>query len=542
MKRIYKYISVILLTSGLASSCDLDTIPTDYVDEESIYTNTTNIESALNGAYRYLMESSSTYQNMGYSAALRASDAMGSDVAVTTKYGFRDHYTFTTMNSRTSTSTNWAWDLFYSTINVTNHIITKTDAAEGSQTDKNILKAEAYGLRGFAYLNLAQFYQLPTDNMSKPCVPIYTEPTTSATVGNPKSTLKQVYEQAISDFKEAEKLLPADYERWAKFRMDQDVINGLLARAYLYTKDWANAEIYADKALKFNDGYLMTEEEYKGGFNSVSNNEWMWGFPQGADQGTSSYNFHYLDVTSSVSYYFSFNADPYVKALFNDGDYRKDIINWGVDPNVNPSKLDKTAPPEAWMRFAKYKFRSNPNVGDALLMRVSEMYLVKAEAQARQTTKVGDAVTTLNILKNARRATPLTGTPSQQDVIDAVLLERRKELFSEGFSLVDIIRNEQSAVRKEYVAGDLGEKVFNPNDPADMADVPATDSKFESIKQARKGTIRIQVSDGSLLWVKPKGHRSFTFPDKTSYVPNSVYYLFSIPQKEETSNPNLNKY
>lgn len=541
MKRILKYISICLLGSGLLVSCDLDTIPTNYVDEESIYDNTTNIESALNGAYKYLNEASSTYQNRGYSGILRACDAMGSDMAINSKYGFKDHYTFVTMNSRTSTATNWAWDLLYTVINVSNHIITKTDAAEGPETDKRILKGEAYGLRGVCYLTLASLYQLPTDNMSKRCAPIYTEPTTSATTGNPKSTVKQVYEQAINDLIEANRLLPDDYERWSKFRLDQDVINGLLARAYLYTKDWANAEIYADKALKFNNGYLMTEDEYNAGFNSVSNDEWMWGFPQGADQSTVSYNFHYLDVTSSVSYYFSFNADPYVKALFDDNDYRKKLINWGVDPNVDPSKLDKTAPPEAWMRFAKYKFRSNPNVGDALLMRVSEMYLIKAEAQAHQSTKTGDAVTTLNILKNAREATPIAGTPAQQDVIDAVLLERRKELFSEGFSLPDIIRNEQAVVRKEYVAGDLGEKVFNENDPVDMSDVPSTDSKFESIKKARKGTIQIKHSSGELLWVKPKGHRSFTFPDKTNYVPNSPYYLFSVPQKEETSNPNLNK-
>lgn len=540
MKRKYNYLLTLIVGAGMLGSCDLDTTPTDYVDEDLIYNTTTDIESVLNGAYRYMMEASSTYQNQGYSGILRASDAMGSDLALNTKYGFSGHYTFANMNSRTSTSVSWAWDLLYSTVNITNHIITKTDAATGSDRDKKILKGEALALQGMAYLTLATFYQLPGDDMSKPCVPIYTEPTTAATVGNKKSTLKEVYNQAINDLKAAEGLIPEDYDRSSKYRIDLDVVNGLLARAYLYTKDWANAEIYADKALKFNGGYLMNEEEYAAGFNSVDNGEWIWGVPQTADQSGPSYNFHYLDVTSSISFYFSFNADPYVRALFNDGDYRKNIINWGLDPNVNTSKLEKTTPPDAWMRFAKYKFRTNPNVGDVLLMRTSEMYLVKAEAQARQSGKVGNAATTLNFLKNTRGATPVSTSLSQQEMINAVLLERRKELFSEGFSLVDIIRNEQTVVRKEYVSGALGEKVFNPNDPADMADVKADDPKYKSIKEARKATIQITLSTGETLWVKPKGHRTFKFPDNTAFIPNSQYYLFAIPQKEETNNPNLN--
>ena len=67
----------------------------------------------------------------------------------------------------------------------------------------------------------------------------------------------------------------------------------------------------------------MTESEYKAGFNSVDNKEWIWGHAQTNDQSNASYQFHYLDTTTKGSYYYSFNVDPYFRDLFEDGDYVK---------------------------------------------------------------------------------------------------------------------------------------------------------------------------------------------------------------------------
>lgn len=45
----------------------------------------------------------------------------------------------------------------------------------------------------------------------------------------------------------------------------------------------------------------MTESEYKAGFNSVDNKEWIWGHAQTNDQSNASYQFHYLDTLNSAT-------------------------------------------------------------------------------------------------------------------------------------------------------------------------------------------------------------------------------------------------
>ena len=90
-------------------------------------------------------------------------------------------------------------------------------------------------------------------------------------------------------------------------------------------------------------------------------------------------------------------------------------------------------------------------------------------------------------------------TETGDALIREIWKERRKELWGEGFSLTDIIRNQQSVERKEY---------------------------YETIS-----------IDGKKVTLK--GHTALSLPDGTPFVPNSVYYLFRIPEKEELQNVNL---
>ncbi|HCO68534.1 MAG TPA: RagB/SusD family nutrient uptake outer membrane protein, partial [Dysgonomonas sp.] len=108
---------------------------------------------------------------------------------------------------------------------------------------------------------------------------------------------------------------------------------------------------------------------------------------------------------------------------------------------------------------------------------------------------------TLQTLRSARMKSGVAPAVTETDeaLIQAIWLERRKELWGEGFSLTDIIRNQQSVERKEY-----------------------------------KGTI---VVDGEEITVY--GHTAIQFPDKTPFEPNSKYYLFRIPQSEELQNKDL---
>lgn len=493
-----KFIYIAIISTLFFSSCNekLDLAPTTAIPDSEIYKSTTNIETVVNGTWRYLNDTYFTYANPGYSAFMRTSDAMGSDVAVTTKYGYRDPYAFTDLTNKTSTRVNAFWTLLYKVIDNSNNVIAKVDQAEGDQKDKDMLKGQAKALRAFAYLNLATYYQFSyLKDKNALAVPIYTEPSTTETQGNPKSSLQDVYSLIKSDLTDATELL-SGYERENsnKYKINQQVVYGLLARTYLNTGAWALA---ADAAKKARAGYaLMSSAAYLEGFNDIQNEEWIWGHIQTTEQSTASYTFHYLDVSSPGSYYYSFMADPFFKDYFDEKDIRHQLFQW-----------DGLEGREGFLRYEKFKFKSNL-IGDIVYMRAAEMYLIEAEANARAGQQEA-AITVLNELRSARNA-ELYRSANGQDLLDQILLERRKELWGEGFSLSDILRTQGTVERKEYKNSEGG-------------NIPVTITK----------------PDGSTAQVTGQGHRVVRFPDGSEFAPNSRYYLFSIPQQEEEINPNL---
>lgn len=505
MKRIYKkHIALFSIFFFLFASCEkeLSTSPTTSVSEDKLFTTVQNIETVLNGTWSYMNDTYFTYANPGYGAILRTSDAMGSDAVINpSKYGFPAAYSFTQMQVTNDTRVSAFWTLLYKVIDNCNNIITRIDASTGSQEKKDQIKGQALALRANSYLTLATFYQFTylKDPEAK-AVPIYTEPAKPTSEGNPKASLKEVYNLIIADLKDADVLL-SKYSRPVamKYKINADVVKGLLARAYLNTGNWTEAAANAAAARKAYP--LMNASEYTAGFNSLSNSEWIWGHGQTTDQSNASYNFHFLDVSSASSYYYSFMADPYFKDLFDANDIRSQLFLW-----------DGLAGRQGSLRYQKFKFREN-QTADIVLMRSAEMVLIEAEAKAREGL-VNEAAERLNELKAIRKATlfDVAGkTPA--DVVAAVLIERRKELWGEGFALSDILRTQGKVVRKAFNTGG-----------------------------ANAGPVYVTItnSEGKTLQVPGIGHSVLVLPDKTAFVANSPYYLFKIPELEINNNSRLN--
>lgn len=440
-----------------------------------------------------------TYANPGYSSILRTSDAMGNDVAIiTNKYGYRDAYEFSLANNQTRVGA--FWTILYRVINNTNNIISKIDASTGTEAKKAQIKGQAYALRANSYLNLVTYYQFNYQiNPQAKAVPIYTEPTGPETEGKSKSTVEQVYQLIISDLTEAEKLLK-DYQRPAttKYKINSDVVNGLLARTYLNMGKWDLAEKHALEAK--NNYPYMSEADYSNGFNDLKNSEWIWGHGQQPDQSTASYSFHFLDTSSPSSYYYSFMADPNFLKLFDSQDIRSKLFLWDGLPSR-----------EGYLRYQKFKFRAD-QTGDIVLMRASEMTLIAAESYARNSNLI-KAVAQLNFVRSARKAELFTlGLQTKEEVIAEILIERRKELWGEGFALSDILRTQSAVVRKPAIG---------------------TDGKPLQVK--------VITPDGSSKVVSAKQHTTLTLPESKPFIPNSSYYLFSVPLTELNNNPNINK-
>jgi hypothetical protein len=492
MKTRYFTLKLILLAAVFfLPACKdefFETAPAGDLTGTETYASTKNIDALMNGTLRYLMESSTSQDNPGLSAITLTQEVMGDDaIARDGVYGFRDSYPYRDPYDNTTRRALFFWSFQYKVIDNCNNILANIDAANGTDDERRFLKGQALALRGFMYLNLVRQYQFTyaKDKAAK-AVPIYTAPTSPSTVSKPRATVEEVYTQVLSDLTEAETLLNG-FTRKVKNRLDVNVVRGLLARTYLTQENWAQAAV---KAAEARSGYAIMEASlYTQGFNDVSNPEWIWGHPQQADQnlGGASY-FAYIDVTPTTGYR-SIMPDPYFKALFADGDVRKTLFETVTNP---------TDPRYRWILYKKFRNKADL-AGHIVLMRSSEMALIEAESKARLNDLPG-AVTVLNELRIKRNLQPLTAAAiSQSQLVEEILTERRRELWGEGFRLLDILRLQQAPLRRT-----------------------ATET-FQA------GTTVVGI----------KGHYVLKFPNGGDLVPNSPYYLFSIPVNEINTNPNL---
>ena len=487
MKYIFSFMASLLLLAGCSGDF-LDKEPTDSVSSDEVGVPG-NAERLFNGAWYNLFEYVYTLANSGYRGLQCQDDMMADDVVSRPAYGFNSSYQFNDIAIPNNTRTSFAWYLMYKTIDNCNTAL----AIQGDTEALRQAQGQALALRAFCYLHLAQHYQFTyLKDPAAPCVPIYTEPTTDDTAPKGKSTVAQVYRRVFDDLALAKDYLK-NYTRKGdgqKFKPDVNVVNGLLARAYLLT---GQGEEAAKAAAAARQGYslMTTAAEYEG-FNNISNKEWIWGHPQTLAQSSASYNFYFLDATH-VGAYSSFMADPHFRDTFSDGDIRLELFQWMR---------------EGYLGYKKFHMRAD-DTADIVLMRASEMLLVEAEALARDGFPE-KAVVPLNELRHARGLGDydLTGK-SQQDVIDEILMERRRELWGEGFGITDILRTQQSVKRTMLSA------------------------------EEQKQEVDAWQEGGGFAKRNPLGHWFVTFSEGEVFVPNSTNYLYAIPKEETDANPNL---
>ena len=495
MKKLIKNTAILATGLLMVTGCSgdfLDHTPTDSVDS-GLAPTPENAERIFIGAWYNLMEYGTTYANIGYRALSLADDMMGSDVVLRTAntYGFSATYKLNEVSIPTAGRASFAWTTFYKTIDNCNSVISIKGDTEDE--DFRYAQGQALALRAFCYLHLVQHYQFTyLKDKSAPCVPLYTEPTTSKTEPKGRATVEEIYTQIFKDLEQAKTDLDGFTPSTAqeKYKPNVSVVNGLLARAYLLTGQYEEA---AKAAKAAQEGYpLMKDAATYKGFNDISNSEWIWGHPQSTTQSDPSYNFYYVDAEEPDSYN-SFMADPHFYNLFSKNDIRRELFKWMR---------------EGYMGYCKFRIRAD-QTGDIVVMRSAEMYLIAAEALARK-GQLGEAVKPLNTLRNARGLADydLTGK-KQEQVIDEILMERRRELWGEGFGITDVLRTQRPVVRVALTEDEAAKE-------------------YDCWQQ-----------NGTYKKYHPEGHWFTSFPDGTKFVPNSIYYLYSIPEKETNANTNL---
>ncbi|MFY7963644.1 MAG: RagB/SusD family nutrient uptake outer membrane protein [Chitinophagaceae bacterium] len=461
MNKIIK-ISALALLPVLMIGCKknyLETNSSTDVSNVLIFQNTVNAKNALEGMYRLTYTFGlvgSGHSDFGQKAYDIVNDLMGNDMVVNSQgYGWfnRDYQYVSSQNINDGARPFALWKYYFTLINNANNIIVNIDKATGPASDRESIKGQALAMRAFAYYNLINYFQQTyKGNETAKGVPLYLVP---AIEGKNRSTVQAIYDQMISDLTAAETLLngkPLEH----KSHIDVRVAQAIRARVALVMEDWATAATYANKARS---GYTpMGTTDYKKGFNSISNPEWMWGAEVITDQATIFASFFsHLDATSNggVSYAGLGGQKKITKDLYDQipaSDVRKDLFR---KPGTGT-----TAIPD----YCQTKFRlavSSSWAADYLYMRASEMYLAEAEALARQGSDAA-ARNVLETLVKARNPVYSAASFSGTSLINEIMTQRRIELWGEGFSFFDMKRW-KTGLNRPTGAGNHGTPNFNPS-------------------------------------------------------------------------------
>lgn len=501
MKAI-KYLSIgLLLVAGLAS-CSKDFLDAeDYsvlTPEEAGEVAGKNADSFLNGIWAAMVEYGGEHDRFAYMSTLLAFECMSEDIAFGAVHWFIFDYNLEYRGEEYVRAFDH-WSLFYTNISKANEIIGLYPNGAETVEQKGLL-GQAYALRGMAYTYLIQIYQdymetgtedgvlTPIKRDAKGVPLIYLDSDGKSPdeiiAATGRNTVGEVLDQAELDLVKAVDLLEAGYVRpsgeLGKDYIDASVANGLLARYYLLTQQWAKAAAAANKARQ---GYTQRNaEELMDGFMDVLASDVMWGFNHTTETSTVYASF-FSHMSNYAPGYSGLNLackkiDADLYAQIPNNDLRKKLFNgpsgWAAGPQAG-----------ARQPYANLKFGDDGNwTMDYIYMRAAEMVLIEAEAEARQ-GNVSKAATVLHELLDAR----ITGgwddsvfqTYSTDAAVRYVLLQRRIELWGEGFAYFDIKRN-NLGIDRNYAAGDprpgkgFGTRMVNTNHLSGyLLEVPAHD-------------------------------------------------------------------
>ncbi|MFN5937521.1 MAG: RagB/SusD family nutrient uptake outer membrane protein [Sphingobacteriales bacterium] len=417
----------------------LETVPSTAVAASSVLESVANATAAVNGIHRSMYMRWNDQGTFGYGTIMINNECMGDDYVFAgqsngwflTAYRWLDH-------RNANGGSYYPYQFFYRIISNANVLITGIDKTPGDAIDKNMIKGQALAYRGWAYFNLVQLYGKRFDrneSNNTPGVPLVLTPTIEPQA---RATVAEVYKQVNDDLAQAETLLATARPRADKSNFNVNVVRGIQARVALTQQNWALA---ATKANQARQGFtLMSGAQQLEGFSNWSNPEWMWGSSQIDDQtefftaylAYISFNFNSTNIRTNPKL---INRTLYETMAAND--VRRAL--WVPTPTAS----NTIVPPGGnRVAFMNQKFRAKDfanSVGDIPYMRAAEMFLIEAEALARNGNDA-QAADVFTIFMATRVPGFVRPTATGDALITLIMNSRRVELWGEGFRFLDLKR------------------------------------------------------------------------------------------------------
>lgn len=477
-----KKIAYILGIAFVLSSCAgdwLETEPESSTATGTIFETTENAALAINGICRLMSNQYLSTQGFNGEGTIKTwyGNYPGNDFQKSNLTGWSSIINSLYHERSTSIYCYYPWFYYYKLIGNANAVIVNIDAASGTESQKQFIKAQALTFRAYSYLMLSQLYcHRWTDSQSGTSrgLPLRIDQSTGEL---PASTLAEVYNRIYEDLDEAISNFTSsglDRASGDNYSPNLNVAYATYARAALTREDWSTAASYAVLARA---GYpLMTNGEYvDGGFNT-SNQEWIWSCYNASDQDLFYYSFFAYQASNSSGSICRNYACSISKELYDripDEDVRKRMFLGPQEGETyttstgrassgalyNRAKADyadklySTSYVYAYMQF-KFQNVAQVGIGEVNNFRSAEMYLIEAEANCHiggRDTETQNLLVALN--RTSGRNAEYSCTKTGDDLLEEVKLYRRIELWGEGFDWFDYKRWKEPIMRKSYPNG-----------------------------------------------------------------------------------------
>ena len=390
------------------------------------------------------------------------------------------NFTFNERADRTLVSDNGLYENMYNFIMRSNLIIGNVDEAPGPDDLRALAKAEARTFRAWDHFlavnTFAKAYD-PSTAAQDGGVCIMDRYDLEATPA--KSTVAEVYDFIIRELEESVPLLevkPANI-----YHANRAFGYALLSKVYLFHRDWEKAKAAAEASLAINSTLADYNKINNAGGTARYKNyakennpevlSYMWMSGWGGSEQVAMY--HYGMIS------------PELKGLYESNDLRYSLFLRDTGTSIT-NWFDTGSGAAIWTpaitNLDRFTYMS---VG----LRTAEVYLIAAEANARlgNLAAAKDYVDRLREKRLSGTSTAMATPATQKEMMDQVILERRKELlfgFSRFFDLkrLNLEPDYQKTITRVFpvvnISADHPQQTYTlqPNSPLYIIPFPRTAS------------------------------------------------------------------
>ena len=509
MKKIINKLFAGSLLAGmmLVSSCAgdyLDTAPTDSTGATDAVGTTANAMKALNGIAK-IMTTQHSYFGGGFAGENNIMIQYESYPSENYNYNYYASGWSPIFNQEFHTRTNsiydaYAWYYYYTIAGNANTILANIDNAEGTEAERNFVKASALTFRAYAFEKLVHYYcwrwQDSNNGASQGIVLRLDE----STGGQGYATLAETYAQIYKDLDEAIMLFEQsgmDRNASQVWMPNINVAHAIYARAALTKQDYTKALTEAKLArqnyplmstAEYHAGFCNpTSEWIFGSFGSAQENNWYWSYgtqyacngyyanAAGAANGAGSIGRELINriPNNDARKALFLTEDKFPGYNFNDGsamDLGYGILGMGDDEKKADALWEEAAaycqkmavsgleaPYQAGYMYLggqlKFYVFDTPGVSYLPFIRSSEMVLVEAEANYFLNDETAARAALVELNATSGRNPEYTCDKSGEALWNEIMDYRELELWGEGFAWSDYKRWNRDIVRHSFAEG-----------------------------------------------------------------------------------------